>query len=359
MNAMSLSSDCSAVNSKKCGLTVLESTSCSILWCIENFCNILKDEHSIHSDFFRIPNYFHLAFYLSLTFKQNKVFVHVCKCSRCDAVVKAENVDIRCIVSLVQKEGENKITKHLVLFKDSEYARATFEKDELTEINEKFVAVRCTISIKENCSLDRLKCYKFEKDRPLSDVTDLTVHELKEHLKVLLQDDNFNSITISVDGEDFLVHQHILSFHSPVFAAMLHHKMQECIQKCITIEDIPAHIVGEMLMYMYTGSLSKLQLEMVMNLFVAADKYAIINLKNHCSKYLASHLTQEDVLNILVLANKHADEELKYACISFLTKDIGTIESDQFLLFLKSEPELGFQALKLVEKGQNKQVNAV
>ncbi|XP_035218064.1 TD and POZ domain-containing protein 4-like [Stegodyphus dumicola] len=341
MNAMSLSNECSAVNSKKCGLTILESTSCSVLWYNENFCNILKNELCSYSDIFRIPNYYHLAFYLSLTFKQNKFFVHICKCNRCGAVVATENVDIRCIVSLVQKESENVITKHLDLLKDSEYALATFEKDELTEINEKFVAIRCTISIKENCSLDSLKCFKYEKDRPLSDVTALTVHELKEHLKVLLQDDNLHSITISVEGEDFLVHQHILSYHSPVFAAMLHHKMQESIQKCITIEDIPAHIVGEMLMYMYTGSLSKLQLEMVMNLFVAADKYAVLNLKNHCSKYLASHLTQEDVLNILVLANKHVDEELKYACISFLTKDISTIESDQFLLFLKMEPELG------------------
>ncbi|KAF3323068.1 speckle-type POZ family protein [Carex littledalei] len=146
---------------------------------------------------------------------------------------------------------------------------------------------------------------------------------LHEHMEKLLNMSDKFDVTFEVEGKKISAHRLIVAARSPVFEAELFGSMAEVNMKCIRIEDMKADVFMAMLRFMYTDQISSgktLSIELVQDLFVAADRYAVEKLKEMCKQILCNNLSVGTVSTTLLLADQHSCIWLKEMCLRFASK---------------------------------------
>ncbi|KAF3333782.1 BTB/POZ and MATH domain-containing protein 1-like protein [Carex littledalei] len=170
--------------------------------------------------------------------------------------------------------------------------------------------------------------------------------------KLLNMSDKFD-VTFEVLGKKIPAHRLIMAARSPVFAAELFGSVSEVDMKCIRIEEMKADVFRAMFRFMYTdqipsgrsGDLSKLsfELELVQDLFVAADRYALEKLKKICEEILCNNLSVETVSTTLLLADRHNCPRLKETCLRFASKPENFMQlalTEEYLHMIQASPSL-------------------
>uniref|UniRef100_A0ACD5YVX2 Uncharacterized protein n=2 Tax=Avena sativa TaxID=4498 RepID=A0ACD5YVX2_AVESA len=173
-----------------------------------------------------------------------------------------------------------------------------------------------------------------------------TMSDIGEHLKILLQEKVGSDVTFEVGGETFPAHRCVLAARSKVFKAQLFGPMMEGItSSAIHIKDMEAKVFAALLSFIYTDSFPEMDkdksmhkegqeeeeegqeeeaadpvtwLQWLQDLFVAADRCDIQQLKFLCEKKLSEHIGVSSVASALVLAEKHHCHRLKEACFKFI-----------------------------------------
>ena len=85
--------------------------------------------------------------------------------------------------------------------------------------------------------------------------------QLKPMLRDLLSSGQISDVILSVDGKDFHVHKFVLSFRSPVFAAMFSHQnTKESQEGRVIIEDVPEKEFEAFLEHLYFYETPKTEL---------------------------------------------------------------------------------------------------
>lgn len=113
-------------------------------------------------------------------------------------------------------------------------------------------------------------------------------------------------------------HINVLTARSSVFAAMFQHKMKESQTGKVDILDVLPDIFKQLLHYIYSGRLEKpLTEETVRSLYVAADKYDIVDLKKECVGFLLNCIRVDSVTNLMAWSHLHSADELKDATLTF------------------------------------------
>ena len=72
----------------------------------------------------------------------------------------------------------------------------------------------------------------------------------------------------------------------------------------VKIEDITLETFQELLRYMYTEQIPKLDV-LAFELLAAAEKYQLADLKERCERQLASITTLDNAVDLLILADLH------------------------------------------------------
>ncbi|KAF8770767.1 TD and POZ domain-containing protein 1-like [Argiope bruennichi] len=157
---------------------------------------------------------------------------------------------------------------------------------------------------------------------------------LKGGLLSLFNEGSLCDIELKVDTETFPAHKVILSAHSPVFKSMFTTDMIEKRDSSIEIKDLDADTVRQMLLFMYSENLDKLDYEKAKSLYFAADKYNIVSLKQKSSNFLKENLPFLNCCDILLLAEKHQDHDLKSYVEDFIAKN------DEIILYSDAWKEL-------------------
>ncbi|GBN80281.1 TD and POZ domain-containing protein 4 [Araneus ventricosus] len=111
--------------------------------------------------------------------------------------------------------------------------------------------------------------------------------------------------------DDLPAHTFILGARSPVFKSMFSNDMKEKINGCVDIEDLNDDTVLRLLRYIYSAEVEELEWVSAIELYVAADKYQILSLKDVCSSHLKNSLCVDNACEALILADRHQDEDLK------------------------------------------------
>lgn len=91
--------------------------------------------------------------------------------------------------------------------------------------------------------------------------------------------------------------------------------------KCseIFLNEVPGGVLDSMIKFMY-GACKSIPNHMAVDLFVAADKFQVVALRELCLETINSDvLTNETVLELLEVADKLHCEELLSACLEYLT----------------------------------------
>lgn len=145
-----------------------------------------------------------------------------------------------------------------------------------------------------------------------------------EGTETLFMDEEFADVTLCINGKSYRAHKVILATRSPVFKAILRTDMIEKKSNCIAINDIEESVFIEMLRYMYTGKVEKLE-TVVSGLLEAADKYDLEKLKIICETELLKDLSQQNALDLLMLADRYNAKNLKMKVIQCINTDSNNI----------------------------------
>jgi len=136
----------------------------------------------------------------------------------------------------------------------------------------------------------------------------------------------FSDVEIHCDGKVFHCHKIILSGQSGVFKKMLEknkkrkHDMVEATTGKIEISDTSATTMENLLFYIYHEDLHKNEAKIVLDLLMAADKYAISDLVNICVKVLKERLSEKNVVDVMTAAYLTNQEELFETAYKFIFK---------------------------------------
>jgi speckle-type POZ protein len=124
---------------------------------------------------------------------------------------------------------------------------------------------------------------------------------LSSHLEELFDNMSLSDVNFNIDGREFSAHKSILFARSKYFAAMFKHPMKEQSTNQIKMKDIEPDVFQELLRFIYTGRVSTATMEtMAANLFIAADKYLLDELKKKCETYLLNHMSPDNCVVLLL-----------------------------------------------------------
>ncbi|GBM11967.1 Speckle-type POZ protein B [Araneus ventricosus] len=174
---------------------------------------------------------------------------------------------------------------------------------------------------------------------------------LNDNLKSLYDENFLCDVKLKTSASEFPAHKLILSASSSVFKAMFSRDMKEKDSNCVSISDLNDDSVSAMLHYIYATRVDGLTWEKAYHLYVAADKYAILSLKNICSSYMKDNLSPSNACEVLLLSDFHVDGDLKAAVQDYILKHIKDIvNSDEWKLLMETNSKLAAETLCLQYK---------
>ncbi|GBN01123.1 Speckle-type POZ protein [Araneus ventricosus] len=175
------------------------------------------------------------------------------------------------------------------------------------------------------------------------------LNALIDNLKSLYDEHFLSDIKLKTKTSEFQAHKLILSASSSVFKSMFLRDMIEKDSDCVNIEDLSDDTVGRMLLYIYTTRLEDLTWQRASDLYVAADKYAILRLKNECSSFLKENLSPSNACEALLLSELHGDHYLKSAVQDYIVKQGKQItKSDEWEVLKERNAKLAAETLALL-----------
>eukprot|EP00569_Conticribra_weissflogii_P012791 CAMPEP_0171388932 /NCGR_PEP_ID=MMETSP0879-20121228/40761_1 /TAXON_ID=67004 /ORGANISM="Thalassiosira weissflogii, Strain CCMP1336" /LENGTH=281 /DNA_ID=CAMNT_0011901291 /DNA_START=348 /DNA_END=1193 /DNA_ORIENTATION=+ len=160
----------------------------------------------------------------------------------------------------------------------------------------------------------------------------------------LLDDDdvaNTADVTFTVNETSFFAHQTILKSFAPRFAEFCERRHGN---EAIVIDDMSPLAFNYFLRCIYGASLptdTKNQVEILMKLHRAADKYQISSLKKQVEERLeTSLLTAENAIEIVFYAIEKKHTKLKDLAMAFFTQHAGEVVMSPSYLKIKDSPAI-------------------
>lgn len=159
----------------------------------------------------------------------------------------------------------------------------------------------------------------------------------------LHEDNEFTDVTLNVNGRELKAHKCMLAIRSPVFHRMFSTDMLESKTNIVNIDDISQDVFVQLLKYIYTGTadVSKYATE----LFLAAEKYLIDDLKEECKEIINNHISIDNCIKILVLADQVKDSLIQTKAIEFINRNKDKIDVDDLF---EQHPHLIFKLYKAI-----------
>ena len=169
--------------------------------------------------------------------------------------------------------------------------------------------------IEKTDSEDSKKC-----DCPDEDAQTLrNRRRLVEDYSTLLEKETISDVHFIVQNLKIAAHKAVLAARSPVFAAMFQNEMQENSSNEVVVTDMEPDALKQMLQFIYTG---RCQIgAWTEDLFFAADKYDIKDLKEICEDELRMKLCVNNAIRFLILSDLHRATKLKASCVSFINQN--------------------------------------
>ncbi|GBN06762.1 TD and POZ domain-containing protein 4 [Araneus ventricosus] len=188
------------------------------------------------------------------------------------------------------------------------------------------------------------------KGRPVEESVESVTDScpFRQNIRRFFEDGIFSDVALRADAETFLVHKIILSSRSPVFKAMFTNDMKEKTSECIDVHDVDAGTLRRLLLYIYMNEVQEMQWDKTADLFRAADKYELLELKKQCSAILKWNISRSNVCCILSLADMHHDEDLRKAVLDYISKNLDIFNSKIWKIFKRENSGLAMETMERI-----------
>lgn len=123
-------------------------------------------------------------------------------------------------------------------------------------------------------------------------------------------DDQCHVILVTNGGKEFKAHKKILSEASPFFEKLLNSDMRESKEGIVRLEMLTEPVLGDILEFIYTGSVSILAEDNARHLVAMADYLFLPQLKALAGKGLRQQLDASNCISTYYFAERYHCEEL-------------------------------------------------
>jgi len=164
-----------------------------------------------------------------------------------------------------------------------------------------------------------------------------------------------NTCVIQVEGKEFEISKTILTAQSEVFKCMFSmDNTEESQTGIVKISDINVNVVEALIQFLHLGYVENLE-EIADKLFIAADKYMILDLKGQCANFIGASLGKENFFDITVFAFKQNSDELKTRILDFLSKSndgifMALLTSEEWHQFFSNNVQLAKEIAETIGK---------
>ncbi|CAG9811222.1 unnamed protein product [Chironomus riparius] len=179
------------------------------------------------------------------------------------------------------------------------------QKDPLKELKKYLTKVKTT---KANEKILKLK----------NEITkDSIQNDLLGDLKKFLQNENVKDFKIIIGSKEFMVHKFLLAARSPTLAETFSENPDAESLKLI---DITEEMFEKILKFLYTDELPGEAGMNYVQLFGAAGRLQIIELKNFAVEKILENISNLNALELLTMANRYKNDELIHAAFEEVKK---------------------------------------
>ncbi|CAL1282512.1 unnamed protein product [Larinioides sclopetarius] len=267
--------------------------------------------------------------------------------NECCIIFKVSLIDLFVFIRN-KSAAKIEIQRTLVLY-DGNNKKLHEETDEKIFSLEKNVDVNILGKVGNRCSFNTLINDRLIIDLRVN-VKEITTNrltrdidpgkKLREDLKTMLENSVNSDVSLQVGNERIPVHWSILCSRSPYFKEMFDSGMQERVQNSVIIADSSLGTVQKLIQFLYTADFVQGDdLQELFDLYYAADKYEVVDLRTLCGHKILSNATIDNVCEILRLFHRHNDKALKSEVVDFIRLHSDAIfETEGWKKFEVSEP---------------------
>ncbi|CAL1294228.1 unnamed protein product, partial [Larinioides sclopetarius] len=242
------------------------------------------------------------------------------------------------------------LTRSALLDRKSEYLPddtfslrciCTFSRGlEFQTIEEVFHEVPLAVKQKYNDALRKNACQASKKISSFASVA--------EDIKTLYISRCLTDVQVKTKTKSFPAHRIVLCARSPVFKRMMTSDMKERNSDSIEVDDLGDDVLQQLLLFLYSDTVEKLEWEIATQLYYAADKYEIGKLKAVCSSFLLENLSPTTAGELLLLADTHSDGDLKKSVRDFILEHEDQVfGSEEWEKLMETNPVLVMKAMHL------------
>ncbi|XP_066301782.1 kelch repeat and BTB domain-containing protein 2-like [Branchiostoma lanceolatum] len=135
-------------------------------------------------------------------------------------------------------------------------------------------------------------------------------------------------VTLEVEGRRFPCHRLVLSAASPYFRAMFTSDMAESRQKTVVLQGLDAVMFGEILSYIYSGTLH-VSLDKVQPLYQAADLLQLDYVRDTCSSYMAMNVERSTCVDLYKFAGLFSLDMVQNRCLQRIARHFTEVASSE------------------------------
>eukprot|EP00058_Branchiostoma_floridae_P004273 XP_002589761.1 hypothetical protein BRAFLDRAFT_97810 [Branchiostoma floridae] len=136
-------------------------------------------------------------------------------------------------------------------------------------------------------------------------------------------------VVLEVGDRRFPCHRLVLSAASPYFRAMFTSDMAESRQKTVVLQGLDAVVFGEILSYIYSGTLH-VSLDKVQPLYQAADLLQLDYVRDTCSSYMAINVEHSTCVDLYKFADVFSVDRVRKSCLQWIYENFQITSSDEF-----------------------------
>ena len=157
---------------------------------------------------------------------------------------------------------------------------------------------------------------------------------------------DLSDFTLICGGRTFNCHRAILAARSEYFSAMFAHKTtSEYRENKAYIPDVSEATMEKLLEFVYSDKVTDLP-PSAADLFVAADKYLLPQLREMCQDSLILNLKPDNAADVLVLAYLHEAAILKVEAMNFVRDNMTKVaETEGWKIIMKEHPKIMHEIL--------------
>ncbi|XP_077979877.1 kelch repeat and BTB domain-containing protein 8-like [Glandiceps talaboti] len=164
-----------------------------------------------------------------------------------------------------------------------------------------------------------------------------------DQFKAMFDCQELTDVVLRVDDKHFHCHRVVLSACSPYFKAMFTSGMEECKRREITLHELDAHSVHQIINYAYTSKLN-LAMETVQNLFVAASMLQVQFVQEASAQYMAAHVDLSNCVSLYSFACSYNSSWLKRVAKELIDQNFQSLSQTEDFMQLHGSELVGILA---------------